>query len=142
MPKLNPWLAGLMGRCPECGEGALFDGFLKLSTRCKRCDCDLSRADPGDGGLVIVLIVAGAIGCAGLMYTELAYHPPIWLETVIWLPVTALLSVGAMRLSKALHVVAQFRNNASQARLKLPAVPARQIDTEPSEGPEQGLIGS
>ena len=38
----NPLLAGLSGRCPSCGEGHLFDGFLKVAPRCEACGYDPS----------------------------------------------------------------------------------------------------
>ena len=30
----SPYSTGLGGRCPRCGEGKLFDGYLKLRPRC------------------------------------------------------------------------------------------------------------
>ena len=29
-PPVDPVKTGLSGRCPRCGEGKLFDGYLKL----------------------------------------------------------------------------------------------------------------
>ena len=46
---VNPVLAGLAGRCPNCGEGPLFAGFLKVAPRCEACGFDLTKADSGDG---------------------------------------------------------------------------------------------
>ena len=37
-----PILAGLAGRCPRCGKGKLFRGFLQLRRRC--LDARLSEA--------------------------------------------------------------------------------------------------
>ena len=45
MGKPNPLLAGAAGRCPNCGEGWLFEGFLKVSPRCEACGFDLAKAD-------------------------------------------------------------------------------------------------
>ena len=44
---VNPVLAGLACRCPACGEGALFDGYLKVSKRCEGCGLDLAAANSG-----------------------------------------------------------------------------------------------
>jgi uncharacterized protein (DUF983 family) len=41
MSKPNPLLAGLAGRCPNCGEGFLFEGFLKVAPTCEACGYDL-----------------------------------------------------------------------------------------------------
>ena len=57
----NPIAAGLAGRCPNCGEGPLFDGFLKSRPRCEACGFDLAAADSGDGPAVFVILIAGVI---------------------------------------------------------------------------------
>ena len=33
----SPLIAGLLGRCPRCGKGRLFQGFLALRPRCEHC---------------------------------------------------------------------------------------------------------
>ena len=64
MAGVNPIVAGLACRCPNCGEGPLFDGFLTVSKRCEACGFDLSAADSGDGPAVFIILIVGAIVCA------------------------------------------------------------------------------
>ena len=116
MKPVNPLLAGLRCRCPNCGEVPLFTGFLTVSPRCQACGQDLSKADSGDGPVVFILLIVGAIGCGGLLFTELTFHPPIWVELVTWLPAIAALTLGALRPFKATFVALQFRNHAAEAR--------------------------
>jgi uncharacterized protein (DUF983 family) len=111
-----PFLAGLLGRCPNCGEGALFTGFLKVTPRCAKCGFDLARADSGDGPAVFVIFIAGFVSAFGILFTEIAYRPPLWVHFVIWLPVAAVLSLGLLRPLKGLMIAAQFANKASEAR--------------------------
>ena len=113
---VNPFLAGLRCRCPNCGEAPLFIGYLKVCDRCEACGEDLSQADSGDGPVVFILLIVGAIGCGGLLFTQLAFNPPIWLELLIWLPLIALMTLGALRPFKAIFVAMQFHNRASEAR--------------------------
>ena len=42
--------AGLRCRCPNCGQGKLFRGYLTLAEGCDQCGLDYSFADPADGG--------------------------------------------------------------------------------------------
>lgn len=112
----NPVIAGLKARCPQCGEGALFCGFLKVCDRCEACGADLSRADSGDGPVVFILLIVGAIGCFGLLFTEFTFHPPVWLQLIIWLPLMGLMTLGALRPFKAILIALQFRNRAAEAR--------------------------
>ncbi|MFI4975933.1 MAG: DUF983 domain-containing protein [Caulobacterales bacterium] len=111
----NPLLAGLAGHCPNCGEGRLFAGFLTVAPRCETCGFDLSKADSGDGPAVFVIMIAGFIAAFGALGTEIAVHPPIWVNLLIWLPVGAILCLGLLRPLKGVMIAAQFANNASQA---------------------------
>ena len=111
----NPFLAGLAGRCPNCGDGALFDGFLKIAPRCEACGFDLARADSGDGPAVFVILIAGFIAAFGVLITEIVVRPPIWVHLVVWLPIAAILCLALLRPVKGLMVAAQFANQASEA---------------------------
>ena len=116
MSKPNPLLAGAAGRCPNCGEGFLFDGFLKVAARCEACGYDLAKADSGDGPAVFVILIAGFIVAFSALITEVAVHPPVWLHLVLWLPATLVISVALLRPMKGLMLAAQFMNKASEAR--------------------------
>jgi len=113
---VNPVIAGLAGRCPNCGEGALFIGFIKVRPRCEVCAFDLGAADSGDGPAVFIIIIVGVIACFGLLFTEVSTRLPIWADLAIWLPFAALLAVGLLRPFKGLMVALQFHNQASEAR--------------------------
>jgi uncharacterized protein (DUF983 family) len=110
-----PFLAGALGRCPNCGDGPLFTGFLKVAPKCSRCGFDLTRADSGDGPAVFVIFIAGFIAAFGVLFTEIAFRPPIWVHFVVWLPVAAILCLGLLQPMKGLMIAAQFVNRASEA---------------------------
>ena len=84
--------------------------------RCEACEEDLSHADSGDGPVVFILLIVGAPGCGGLLFTELTFHPPVWLELVIWLPLVGIMTLVALRPFKAILIALQFHNRASEAR--------------------------
>ncbi|TIX74285.1 MAG: DUF983 domain-containing protein, partial [Mesorhizobium sp.] len=58
-PPIDPISAGLHGRCPRCGKGPLFSGFLTVGKRCANCGLDYSYADAGDGPAVFVILIIG-----------------------------------------------------------------------------------
>jgi uncharacterized protein (DUF983 family) len=113
---LNPFLTGLACRCPNCGEGALFDGFLRVAHRCEACGLDLQAADSGDGPAVFIVLIVGMVVCAAALVTEVAYHPPVWLHLILWLPLTALLTGVLIRPFKGVMLAMQFHHKASEAR--------------------------
>ena len=112
----NPLLAGLTGHCPNCGEGPLFEGFLKVSPVCEACGFDLAKADSGDGPAVFVILIAGFFVAFSALITEINFHPPVWVHLVIWLPLTVIVCLGLLRPFKGVLLAAQFMNKASQAR--------------------------
>lgn len=113
---VNPFLSGALGFCPNCGKGRLFSGFLSLSSQCSACGFPLKEADSGDGPAVFVIIIVGFIVVFAALFTEIAYHPPVWLHLVLWLPLGAGLCLALLRPAKGLMVAAQVRNKASQHR--------------------------
>ena len=116
MAGVNPLLAGLAGRCPNCGEGALFRGFLTVADRCDACGFDLGRADSGDGPAVFVILIGGFIVAFAALFTEIAYRPPIWVHMVVFLPLTVVVCGGRLRPMKGILLAAQFANRAAEAR--------------------------
>lgn len=116
MNKPNALVAGALGRCPNCGEGRLFEGFLRVSPRCEACGYDLAKADSGDGPAVFVILIAGFIVAFSALITEIVAHPPVWVHLVLWLPATLVICLVLLRPMKGLMLAAQFMNKASEAR--------------------------
>jgi uncharacterized protein (DUF983 family) len=114
--KPNPLLSGLAGRCPNCGEGHLFEGFLKVSPRCEACGFDLAKADSGDGPAVFVILIGGFVAAFGALFTEVAFDPPVWLILIIWMPLTVAICLALLRPFKGAMLAAQFMNKASESR--------------------------
>jgi uncharacterized protein (DUF983 family) len=117
-PPISPVSVGLRGRCPRCGQGKLFKGFIDLAPSCSECHLDYSFADSGDGPAVFVMMLAGAIVVGLALWTEVNYEPPIWVHLVIFLPLTLVVCLGTLRPLKGLLIALQFRNKAEQGRLE------------------------
>ena len=116
MSRLHPLLAGAAGRCPNCGEGRLFQGFLQVAPRCDACAYDLKAADSGDGPAVFVILIGGFLVAFAALFTEVAFSPPVWVHLLIFLPLAVIVCLGLLRPMKGLMLAAQFMNKASEAR--------------------------
>ena len=109
---------GLRGRCPRCGEGRLFQGFLSLRPACERCGLDYSFADAGDGPAVFVILIGGFIVVFTALITEIVYQPPYWVHAALWLPLILLVTLAPLRLIKGLLIALQYHHKAAEGRLE------------------------
>ena len=111
-----PVATGLRGRCPRCGDGRLFEGFLTLAPRCSVCGLDYSFADAGDGPAVFVIMIVGFIVAGAALVTEIAVSPPIWVHFVLWAPLVLILCLATLRPLKGVLVALQYHHKAEQGR--------------------------
>ena len=116
-PPVGVVAAALRGRCPRCGHGRLYKGFVGLHPACDACGLSYAFADSGDGPAVFMSLIAGAIVIGMLLWVDATYAPPMWLEMAIFLPLTIVVCLGALRPFKALLIGLQYRNKAGQGRL-------------------------
>jgi uncharacterized protein (DUF983 family) len=116
-PTSLPIGRGLRGRCPRCGEGRLFEGFLTLRPRCESCGLDYSFADAGDGPAVFVILIGGAIVVFAALMTEVIYQPPYWLHAALWLPLILLVTLLPLRMVKGLLIALQYHHKAAPGQL-------------------------
>ncbi|MFG1478141.1 DUF983 domain-containing protein [Xanthobacter sp. V4C-4] len=112
-----PLVAGLLGRCPRCGKGRLFRGFITLAPACPVCGLDYGFADAGDGPAVFVILIGGFVVVALALAVEAAYAPPLWLHAVLWGPAILGVTLGLLRPFKGVLVALQYRNRAAEGRL-------------------------
>jgi uncharacterized protein (DUF983 family) len=117
-PRLSPLKTGLLGRCPRCGQGHLFDGFLKLRSFCEVCELDYSFADPADGPAFFVLTFACLPVVAFAVWLETAYQPPFWVHLVTTLPLIFLTCLPPLRPLKGWLIATQYIYKAEEGRLK------------------------
>jgi uncharacterized protein (DUF983 family) len=109
--------ASLLGRCPRCGQGALFSGYLSIAPRCSVCALDFATFDVGDGAAALVILVVGAIVCAAALWVEFTFQPPLWVHAALWTPAIAVLTFVILRLFKSALLVLQYRHRAGEVRI-------------------------
>jgi uncharacterized protein (DUF983 family) len=109
--------AALGGRCPRCGEGALFAGFLAFAPRCSACELGFASADTGDGPAVFVIFAAGAI-VVPLAFVLLGFGLAPWLVAALACVATLALCAVLLRPFKAALFALQWRHKAAEGRLE------------------------
>jgi uncharacterized protein (DUF983 family) len=110
-------LRGIACRCPRCGNGKLYAGFLTLRQKCESCGLDFAFIDSGDGPAIFVIMIAGAIVVAAALIVEVKYQPPFWLHAALWLPLILATTLLPLRAMKSLLIALQFHHKAAPGRL-------------------------
>jgi uncharacterized protein (DUF983 family) len=109
--KRNVWSSlkrGFRGRCPRCGKGKLFRAFLKVDNCCSACGLDFTPHRADDLPAYLVIAIVGHIVVPAALLIETDYSPPVWLQLAIYLPLTALLSLGLLQPVKGAVVGLQW----------------------------------
>ncbi len=114
----SPYATGLRGRCPRCGKGHLFQGFLTLRPRCEVCGLDYAFADSADGPAFFIMSIVGVLVVGLALWAEFAYEPPIWLHLVLWSFLAIALSLGLARPTKGVMVALQYFHKAEEGRFE------------------------
>lgn len=101
-------LRGWRRRCPRCGGGPLLHGYLKLHRSCISCGEDFTPARADDIPAWATILIVGHIVVFGLITTEVAWHPPVWLHWAIWPALTLGLTLWLLPRIKGMVVALQW----------------------------------
>ncbi len=116
-PALPPLQTGIRGRCPRCGQGHLFKGFLKMAPRCEACGLDYSFADPADGPAFFVMIFACIPSAALAVWLEVNYNASLLTQLFVTGPFMPLTCIPPLRPLKGWLVASQYFYKAEQGQL-------------------------
>lgn len=104
------------GVCPRCGIGKLFQSLLKPMNICSHCNLDMSFAEEGDGPAVFAIFILGFLIVGLALYVEYTFRPPFWVHIILWIPVTSMLGIFALKFLKGLMIYTQYKTGASEGR--------------------------
>lgn len=89
-------LRGLRRRCPRCGEGAAFAGYLKIIPHCPSCGVDLGSYRADDAPPYVTIFIVGHLIVPAMLLLEQNAHPAVWVHMALWLPLTLALTLGLL----------------------------------------------
>jgi uncharacterized protein (DUF983 family) len=102
---------GLTGRCPVCGKGRIFNGFLRVVSECEHCNAPLGLARADDAPPYFTILIVGHIVIPAMLITQKLYDPANWTLSAIFLPLTLVLALGLLRPIKGATVGAMLSFN-------------------------------
>jgi uncharacterized protein (DUF983 family) len=116
----SPLIVGLRGLCPRCGAPGLFKGLVAFAPACRACGLDLEAFNVGDGPAALLILVVGALVTGLAIALELAASPPFWVHVILWVPLTAALVIGSLRVAKGALLALEYRHRAREGRIAPP----------------------
>jgi len=114
-PRVSPIGAGLGCKCPRCGRGRLFDGYLTVAETCGSCGLDLRKADSGDGPAIFIIFILGFLVVPLALVVEAKLGPPYWVHVTLWPVVILGGALGLLRPLKGLLIALQYHHKASDS---------------------------
>jgi uncharacterized protein (DUF983 family) len=115
-PPLSPFKTGTSGKCPRCGRGKLFNGYLTVAKSCTSCGLSYDFADAGDGATWFVMLFACVFGVGSILGVEVAYSPAWYVHVLIAIPVLIILPMIMLRPAKGFMINQQWKHNAHEGK--------------------------
>lgn len=109
-PSPSSFSAGLRCKCPRCGKGRLFAGFLNVAPRCTVCDLDLAGQDSGDGPAVFIILILGCLAVGLGIWVEVRFEPALWVTLAVVMTFTIAVGLLMLRPFKATLIALQYKH--------------------------------
>jgi len=91
---------GWRRRCPACGRGALFDGYLRVHPACPSCGEDLSHQRADDGPAYATILIVGHVMAPLVLWAFVTFRPS---------PVTLALVMGTFCVALSLFLLPRLK---------------------------------
>lgn len=105
---LRAMARGFAMKCPHCGRGRLFSGYLRSVDRCECCGETFHHHRADDLPPYLTIFIVGHLVVALFMGVEQVTVLPLWAHLAIWIPVTILLSLALLRPLKGATIGLQW----------------------------------
>ena len=107
-PLFRSLVRGFRCACPNCGEGALFRGYLKPVPVCAACLEDLTHQRADDAPPYFTMVIVGHLLVPLMLAAQFATELTVVTHLAIWLPLTAFLTLALLRPVKGTLIAAQW----------------------------------
>ncbi|WP_310619509.1 DUF983 domain-containing protein [Flexibacterium corallicola] len=101
-------IRGGLCKCPACGSGKMFKGYLTVSPECSKCGEELFHHRADDAPPYFTIFIVGHIVVGMALSVEMSWFPPIWLHMALWIPLTIIMALALLRPIKGAMVGLQW----------------------------------
>lgn len=99
---------GIKGRCPACGEAALFGRFLKPVDHCPACGQSWTHQRADDLPAYLVILILGHALVPIVVSVNLRFEMPIWVQMTLWPGLALILAMLMIQPAKGLVIGLQW----------------------------------
>ena len=104
-------LRGLMGRCPQCGQGKLMRGYLKQVEACAVCGEQFGHIRADDAAPWLTIIVVGHVFLPFAFMVNVDWMPT-WAVMLMWSALFAAIALVILPRAKALFIGVLWQTRA------------------------------
>lgn len=88
---------GARNRCPVCGEGKVFNGYLRVASECGHCHAPLGKLRADDAPPYFTIFLVGHLLIPPVLWIEKAYSPEMWIQMAVYVPLFAIITTLLLR---------------------------------------------
>ena len=105
-------LRAVRRRCPNCGVGRLFTGYLKPVAQCAACGERYGHIRADDGPAWLTILVVGHILAPLLLTVEKSAPWPEWASMIVWPALALALMALILPRAKGVFIAILWRTRA------------------------------
>lgn len=99
---------GMRLRCPACNQRTMFSKYITVANTCANCGEELHHQRADDAPPYFAIFIAGHLIIPGVLIWERLAQPDVWLQAAVWLPLSAVLMLALLPITKGALVGLQW----------------------------------
>lgn len=101
---------GMGRRCPQCGEGALFAGYVRTLNSCAFCGLNFSDHRADDAPPYVTMMIAGHVVIPLALLAKQVFDWPLGLQFAVWTPAIVIFAGWLLPVTKGALIGLQWAN--------------------------------
>ncbi len=120
---------GLRRRCPNCGEGRLYKGYLSLRSPCETCGDDNDRYPSDDAAPYFTILLVGHLVVAPFLFFSFVHTAPLWIVLATVIPAILVVTLLALPYIKGAVIGAMWAMNFTRQSARFEVGPGKPPET-------------
>jgi len=101
-------LQGMRRKCPRCGEGKMFSGYLSVNNECATCGQEFHHHRADDMHPWITILITGHLIGPVMLHGAMNWTFPDWVHMVMWPALTAVVALIILPFAKGFVIALQW----------------------------------